>query len=127
MGEVLDHFDDRRVEPVALRKPDPANRLVCDELGVAPAEAVFLDDLGVNLKPAGDGHDHDQGHRSRPGHRRVGAGRRLPARLTPSADPSITSAGRAAHPRSWRITTRRGDGSATQVKPQSANRRWLPT
>jgi putative hydrolase of the HAD superfamily len=38
---------------VALRKPDPAiYRLVCDELGVEPAEAVFLDDLGVNLKPA---------------------------------------------------------------------------
>ncbi|HET6771955.1 MAG TPA: HAD-IA family hydrolase [Acidimicrobiales bacterium] len=54
MGEVLDHFD-VIVESsrVALRKPDPAiYRLVCDELGVAPAEAVFLDDLGVNLKPA---------------------------------------------------------------------------
>ena len=25
---------------------------MCDELGVEPAEAVFLDDLGVNLKPA---------------------------------------------------------------------------
>jgi putative hydrolase of the HAD superfamily len=38
---------------VALRKPDPAiYRLVCDELGVEPGEAVFLDDLGVNLKPA---------------------------------------------------------------------------
>lgn len=36
-----------------LRKPDPAiYRLTCDRLGVAPAEAVFLDDLGVNLKPA---------------------------------------------------------------------------
>jgi putative hydrolase of the HAD superfamily len=38
---------------VGLRKPDPAiYRLVCDELGVEPPEAVFLDDLGVNLKPA---------------------------------------------------------------------------
>jgi putative hydrolase of the HAD superfamily len=54
MAEVLDHFD-VIVESsrVALRKPDPAiYRLVCDELGVEPAEAVFLDDLGVNLKPA---------------------------------------------------------------------------
>jgi len=54
MAEVLDHFD-VIVESsrVALRKPDPAiYRLVCDELGVAPDEAVFLDDLGVNLKPA---------------------------------------------------------------------------
>jgi putative hydrolase of the HAD superfamily len=38
---------------VGLRKPDPAiYRLVCDELGIEPQEAVFLDDLGVNLKPA---------------------------------------------------------------------------
>ena len=36
-----------------VRKPDPAiYQLVCDELGVTPPEAVFLDDLGVNLKPA---------------------------------------------------------------------------
>jgi putative hydrolase of the HAD superfamily len=36
-----------------LRKPDPAiYRLMTDALGVAPEQAVFLDDLGVNLKPA---------------------------------------------------------------------------
>jgi putative hydrolase of the HAD superfamily len=36
-----------------LRKPDPRiYELVCDRLGVAPGETVFLDDLGVNLKPA---------------------------------------------------------------------------
>ena len=36
-----------------LRKPDPAiYRLTCTRLGVAPGEVVFLDDLGVNLKPA---------------------------------------------------------------------------
>jgi putative hydrolase of the HAD superfamily len=54
MADVLHHFD-VIVESsrVALRKPDPAiYRLVCDELGVEPTEAVFLDDLGVNLKPA---------------------------------------------------------------------------
>lgn len=38
---------------VGLRKPDPAiYRLMTDALGVAPEQAVFLDDLGVNLKPA---------------------------------------------------------------------------
>lgn len=38
---------------VGMRKPDPRiYELACDELGVEPAEAVFLDDLGVNLKPA---------------------------------------------------------------------------
>jgi|SRR5581483_5762312 len=38
---------------VKLRKPDPRiYRLACDELGVEPSEVAFLDDLGVNLKPA---------------------------------------------------------------------------
>jgi putative hydrolase of the HAD superfamily len=38
---------------VGLRKPDPAiYHLACDELGVTPPEAVFLDDFGVNLKGA---------------------------------------------------------------------------
>jgi epoxide hydrolase-like predicted phosphatase len=36
-----------------LRKPDPRiYELTCERLGVVPAEAVFLDDLGVNLKSA---------------------------------------------------------------------------
>ena len=36
-----------------VRKPDPAAyRLVLDELGLAPEEIGFLDDLGINLKPA---------------------------------------------------------------------------
>ena len=38
---------------VGIRKPDPRfYELACDLLGVSPARAVFLDDLGVNLKPA---------------------------------------------------------------------------
>ena len=38
---------------VGLRKPAPRiYRLVCRELGVEPAEAVFLDDIGRNLKAA---------------------------------------------------------------------------
>jgi putative hydrolase of the HAD superfamily len=36
-----------------LRKPDPRiYELVCDRLDITPPDAVFLDDLGVNLKPA---------------------------------------------------------------------------
>ncbi|MEP6625272.1 MAG: HAD-IA family hydrolase [Acidimicrobiia bacterium] len=36
-----------------IRKPDPGiYTLVCDRLAVSPDECVFLDDLGVNLKPA---------------------------------------------------------------------------
>jgi putative hydrolase of the HAD superfamily len=38
---------------LGVRKPDPRfYELACEELGVTPAECVFLDDLGVNLKPA---------------------------------------------------------------------------
>src|SRR5262249_30460203 len=36
-----------------IRKPDPRiYRLACERLGVDPSESVFLDDLGINLKPA---------------------------------------------------------------------------
>jgi epoxide hydrolase-like predicted phosphatase len=48
------HFDvfvESAVE--GLRKPDPRIYvLACKRLGVAPAEAVFLDDIGANLKSA---------------------------------------------------------------------------
>jgi putative hydrolase of the HAD superfamily len=38
---------------VGVRKPEPAfYELACDLLAIEPHEAVFLDDLGVNLKPA---------------------------------------------------------------------------
>ncbi len=38
---------------VGVRKPDPRfYELACERLGVAPEHAVFLDDLGINLKPA---------------------------------------------------------------------------
>jgi putative hydrolase of the HAD superfamily len=51
---VLRHFD-VIVESsrTGLRKPDPGfYRMACELLGIDPPEAVFLDDLGVNLKPA---------------------------------------------------------------------------
>ena len=38
---------------VGLRKPDPRiYTLACQTMGLEPAEVVFLDDLGINLKPA---------------------------------------------------------------------------
>jgi putative hydrolase of the HAD superfamily len=54
MAVVLSYFD-AVVESsrVGVRKPDPRfYELACEELAIEPAEAVFLDDLGVNLKPA---------------------------------------------------------------------------
>lgn len=36
-----------------LRKPDPRiYRLACERMAVAPEAVVYLDDLGINLKPA---------------------------------------------------------------------------
>jgi putative hydrolase of the HAD superfamily len=36
-----------------VRKPDPAiYRMMCERLNVQPERCIFLDDLGINLKPA---------------------------------------------------------------------------
>ena len=54
VAEVMRLFD-AVVESskVGVRKPEPRfYEIACEILGIAPAEAVFLDDLGVNLKPA---------------------------------------------------------------------------
>jgi putative hydrolase of the HAD superfamily len=38
---------------IGLRKPDPKiYEYACEQMGVAPEEVVYLDDLGINLKPA---------------------------------------------------------------------------
>lgn len=54
MASVMQLFDlvvESSIE--GIRKPNPRiYQLTCDRLGVTPTQAVFLDDLGVNLKPA---------------------------------------------------------------------------
>jgi putative hydrolase of the HAD superfamily len=52
--DVLDLFDVViQSAVVGVRKPDPRFYLMaCRELEIEPSAAVFLDDLGVNLKPA---------------------------------------------------------------------------
>jgi putative hydrolase of the HAD superfamily len=54
LGEVLALFDVIiESSKAGVRKPDRRfYQLACDELGIEPHEAVFLDDLGINLKPA---------------------------------------------------------------------------
>ncbi len=51
---VFDLFDvvvESRV--VGIRKPEPRfYEMACELVGVAPDEVVYLDDLGINLKPA---------------------------------------------------------------------------
>ncbi len=38
---------------VGMRKPDPRiYQLACKEMGIDPSETIYLDDLGINLKPA---------------------------------------------------------------------------
>ncbi|WP_315780651.1 MULTISPECIES: HAD-IA family hydrolase [unclassified Bradyrhizobium] len=54
VAEVMALFD-HVIESakIGLRKPDPRiYRMMTDALGVSPADCVYLDDLGVNLKPA---------------------------------------------------------------------------
>src|SRR5262249_30341358 len=51
LRELFDAFVESAI--VGLRKPDPRiYQLACKELGVAPEQAVFLDDIGINLKSA---------------------------------------------------------------------------
>jgi putative hydrolase of the HAD superfamily len=54
MGSVLSLFDGIvESSKVGVRKPDGRfYELACARFGIEPADAVFLDDLGVNLKPA---------------------------------------------------------------------------
>lgn len=40
---------------IGIRKPEPRfYEIACEQLEIAPSQAVMLDDLGVNLKPARD-------------------------------------------------------------------------
>lgn len=56
MRAVMDLFD-HVIESsrVGVRKPDPRIYLMmCEALGVAPRDCVYLDDLGINCKPAAE-------------------------------------------------------------------------
>jgi putative hydrolase of the HAD superfamily len=53
--EGMDAMFDAVIESsrIGVRKPDPRfYTLACELLEIEPSEAVFLDDLGINLKPA---------------------------------------------------------------------------
>ncbi|MBI4883729.1 MAG: HAD-IA family hydrolase [Actinobacteria bacterium] len=54
LAEVMARFDDIvESSQVGVRKPERRfYEIACERLGVVPADCVFLDDLGVNLKPA---------------------------------------------------------------------------
>jgi putative hydrolase of the HAD superfamily len=51
LARHFDAFVESRA--VGMRKPDPRMyQLICRELGVAPPQTAFLDDIGANLKSA---------------------------------------------------------------------------
>jgi len=51
LRDLFDVFIESSVE--GLRKPDPKiYQRACQRLSVAPDQAIFLDDIGANLKPA---------------------------------------------------------------------------
>jgi putative hydrolase of the HAD superfamily len=52
--DVLIHFDHViESSKIGMRKPDPRiYQMMVEALDVAPAACIYLDDLGVNLKPA---------------------------------------------------------------------------
>ena len=54
MQEVMAMFDlVIESSKLGIRKPDPRIYIhACECLAIAPQEAIFLDDLGINLKPA---------------------------------------------------------------------------
>ncbi|MEN6541301.1 HAD-IA family hydrolase [Parvibaculum sp.] len=54
VAEVMSLFDHViESSKVGIRKPDPRiYGMACEALGVSPAGSVYLDDLGINLKPA---------------------------------------------------------------------------
>lgn len=54
LAAVMARFDDVvESSKVGVRKPEPRfYEIACERLGVRPDECVFLDDLGINLKPA---------------------------------------------------------------------------
>jgi putative hydrolase of the HAD superfamily len=56
VASILDLFDVvLESRSLGVRKPETRfYELACEAAGVRPAEVVFLDDLGINLKPARD-------------------------------------------------------------------------
>lgn len=52
--EVMTQFDFViESSVVGIRKPNPRiYQMACEQLDIDPSEAVFIDDLGINLKPA---------------------------------------------------------------------------
>lgn len=55
IAKIMDELFDHVIESskAGVRKPDPRiYEMACEAIGVDPADCIYLDDLGINLKPA---------------------------------------------------------------------------
>ena len=54
IAEIMTIFDAVvESKEIGIRKPEPRfYEIACEMVGVTPPQVVFLDDLGINLKPA---------------------------------------------------------------------------
>ncbi len=54
VAKIMERFDHIiESSKAGVRKPDPKiYQMMCDALGVMPRQCVYLDDLGINCKPA---------------------------------------------------------------------------
>ena len=54
ISAIMDRFDHvLESSKVGVRKPDPRiYAMMCEALAVAPSQCIYLDDLGINCKPA---------------------------------------------------------------------------
>ena len=54
VADIMKRFDHViESSKAGVRKPDPRiYQMMCEKLGVEPAECIYLDDLGINCKPA---------------------------------------------------------------------------
>lgn len=54
VADIMARFDHViESSKAGVRKPDPQiYQMMCEKLGVEPAECIYLDDLGINCKPA---------------------------------------------------------------------------
>lgn len=54
VGAIMARFDHIiESSKAGIRKPDPRiYQMMCDALGLPPSQSIYLDDLGINCKPA---------------------------------------------------------------------------
>jgi len=54
VADIMAEFDVvMESSKIGIRKPDPRiYQMTCEQMSITPEETIYLDDLGINLKPA---------------------------------------------------------------------------